>query len=91
MASQEIPAICFICEKNLQDKDTVDVTREMGTLIDASKKHHNGKVKYLEGESSVIVHKDCRNRYTKNWNVEAAVRCRQESHDSKVNFKVYLK
>ncbi len=63
MASQDILAIiiCFICDKNLQNKDTVNVTREMGTLIQASKKYHDDKLKYIEEKDIVIVHKDCQN------------------------------
>ena len=90
MASPE-ETICFICSKNLQDEDTVTVTRGMNTLREASKKYCDGKLNYMEGRDSVTVHKNCRNWYTKSWNVEAAVRRRKVTEDSKVGFNVHLK
>ena len=70
MASQESPAtICFICEKNLQVEEIVNVTRGMGSLIKASEKYGDGKIRYIEGKESITVHKNCCNHYTKEWNV----------------------
>jgi len=48
----------------------VNVSRGMETLREASRKRCDGKIQYMEGKDSIIVHKSCRSRYTNYWYVQ---------------------
>ena len=58
---------CLLCGMNLSDgdKDTVEVTKGISTLIDASHARGDAVYKSLESVSRVILHTTCRTNYTR--------------------------
>lgn len=55
---------CFICDKLLSEGKSVNVSRGLQVLKNASIQRNDGKIEYLSTLNSVKVHIDCRKQYT---------------------------
>ncbi|CAH1155651.1 unnamed protein product [Phaedon cochleariae] len=67
--------ICFICEKTLNEGETLEVkARGLNSLKESSVRRKDNKVGQLRGLNSVIIHVKCHKTYTRERSIIAAIR-----------------
>ena len=54
---------CFLCKEEISRDNGVNVTRSLENLVSVSKKRNDNHRKFLEKQSSVLMHQQCRRRY----------------------------
>ena len=60
---------CFICDLSLCQGETVNVSKGLSTLINASEKRKDGKHANLKNIQNITVHTNCRREYTRDRNI----------------------
>lgn len=70
---------CFICEQPVLSEKVNPGAAAVQTVKECSKKRGDGKHKLLSENSQIVVHRSCRNIYTKSFYVEQAKRIRTEN------------
>lgn len=70
--------VCFICNNNLNESETVIIVeRGITTLINSSFERNDGHYEYLKDKKSVTIHVKCRKMYIRKSSIATVKRQRE--------------